>query len=50
MHPIGGIGNQAAVDDYVGFVKAARRGDALGWSVYDYNTTVSSGWPWLRGH
>ncbi len=50
VHPIGGIANQASTADYIGFVRAARRRDAIGWSVYDYNTTTSGSWPWLRGH
>jgi hypothetical protein len=50
VHPIGGIADQAAPADYIGFVRAAKRRDAIGWSVYDYNTTTSSSWPWLRGH
>ena len=49
VHPIGGIANQASTDDYRGFVRAAQRRDAIGWSVYDFNTTTSAVWPWLRG-
>ena len=49
VHPIGGIANQASTADYVGFVRAAKRRHAIGWSVYDFNTTTSSSWPWLRG-
>lgn len=49
VHPIGGIGNQALPEDYTGFVRAARERDAIGWSVYDYGTTVSPSWPSLRG-
>jgi hypothetical protein len=50
VHPIGGIANQASAADYIGFVRAAKQRDAIGWSVYDYNTTTSGSWPWLRGH
>ena len=49
VHPIGGIANQASTEDYIGFVRAAKRRDAIGWSVYDFNTTTSAVWPWLRG-
>jgi len=49
VHPIGGIANQASTEDYIGFVRAAQRRDAIGWSVYDFNTTTSAVWPWLRG-
>jgi hypothetical protein len=49
VHPIGGIANQASTEDYIGFVRAAKRRDAIGWSVYDFNTTTSASWPWLRG-
>ncbi len=48
-HPIGGIGAQATAGDYLGFVRAARRQHAIGWSVYDLVTTSSSAWPTLRG-
>jgi hypothetical protein len=49
VHTIGGIGDGATAADYDGFVKASREADALGWSVYDFNTVVSSAWPRLRG-
>ena len=49
VHPIGGIANQASTEDYIGFVRAAKRRGAIGWSVYDFNTTTSAVWPWLRG-
>ena len=49
VHPIGGIGDQATTGDYQGFVRAARRQHAVGWSIYDFVTTSSSAWPTLRG-
>jgi hypothetical protein len=49
VHPIGGIADTASTADYTGFVRAAKQRDAIGWSVYDYNTTTSGSWPWLRG-
>ena len=49
VHVIGGIGDQTKVVDTTGFVNAAKRRDAIGWSVYDYVTTSSSAWPRLRG-
>jgi hypothetical protein len=49
VHAIGGIADSALATDYAGFVRAARDGDAIGWSVYDFSTTASSAWPRLRG-
>jgi hypothetical protein len=49
VHAIGGIAESAQAKDYTGFVRAARDGDAIGWSVYDFSTTASSAWPRLRG-
>ena len=49
MHVIGGIGDLTTTDDYRAFVRVAKAVDAIGYSVYDYNTTFSSAWPWLRG-
>ncbi len=48
VHVIGGIANAATPRDYVGFVRAAKDRDAIGWSVYDFNTTTSSVWARLR--
>jgi hypothetical protein len=48
VHVIGGIANDAAPADYDGFVRAAKRGDAVGWSVYDFNTTTSAVWARLK--
>jgi hypothetical protein len=49
VHPIGGIADVASAGDYAGFVSAAKRRRAIGWSVYDYVTTSSSAWTRLRG-
>ena len=49
VHPVGGIADAVSPADIVGFVRAARRQDAIGWSVYDYATTTSGLWPRLRG-
>jgi hypothetical protein len=48
VHPIGGIADSVSTADVAGFVRAARRQDAIGWSVYDYATTTSGLWPRLR--
>jgi hypothetical protein len=48
VHPVGGIADHATPGDDLGFVTAAKRGGAIGWSVYDYVTTSSSAWPRLR--
>lgn len=49
VHPIGGIADTAAAKDYAGFVKAVRERHAIGYSVYDFNTTTSGVWARLRG-
>jgi hypothetical protein len=49
VHTIGGIGDGATAADYDGFVTASREADALGWSVYDFDTVATSAWPRLRG-
>jgi hypothetical protein len=48
VHPIGGIADQTTPADYEAFLRAARETKAVGYSVYDYNTTASSAWPVLR--
>lgn len=48
VHAIGGIADTAETKDYVGFVDAAVRRDAIGYSVYDFNTTTSAVWARLR--
>jgi hypothetical protein len=47
VHVVGGIADSTTTDDYRAFVRAARINRAVGYSVYDYNTTASSAWPWL---
>jgi hypothetical protein len=49
VHPIGGIGDRATIEDYQGFVAAANEQGAIGLSMYDFGTTVSEAWPILRG-
>ena len=36
-------------DDYLDLDRAARATKAVGWSIYDYATTWSWAWPYLRG-
>jgi hypothetical protein len=48
VHPIGGIADQTTPEDYVAFIRAARGQKAIGYSVYDFNTTASSAWTFLR--
>ena len=48
VHAVGGVADSAAAVDYDGFVRAARRRDVIGWSVYDFNTTTSAVWARLR--
>jgi hypothetical protein len=49
VHPIGGIADAVSSADVAGFVRAARRNDAIGWSLYDYATTPTPLWTRLRG-
>jgi hypothetical protein len=48
VHPIGGLGALSTPDDFADLVRAARRVDALGWSVYDADTTATTAWAVLR--
>jgi hypothetical protein len=48
VHAIGGLGNAAKAQDYVGFVRAARQQKAIGWSIYNYGVTPRSAWSRLR--
>lgn len=48
VHTIGGVADSAGPGDWEGFVRGAKRGDAIGWSVYDYATLSSASWPRLR--
>jgi hypothetical protein len=48
VHPIGGIADAVSPADVAGFVRAATRNDAIGWSLYDYATTPSPLWTRLR--
>jgi len=48
VHAIGGIADTAETADYIGFIKAAERRDAIGHSIYDFDTTTSAVWTRLR--
>ena len=48
VHLIGGLAEDSTPDDYLDMTRAAHATDALGWSVYDYATTGSWAWPYLR--
>jgi hypothetical protein len=48
VHAIGGIADSAETKDYQGFVRAARQSGAIGYSIYDFNTTTSGVWAQLR--
>ena len=48
VHPVGGIADTTTASDYERYLQAVRADKAIGWSVYDYNTTASSAWPRLR--
>jgi hypothetical protein len=49
VHPVGGLAADSTIEDYVGFVRANDRLDALGWSIYDVDTTFTPAWAYLRG-
>jgi hypothetical protein len=49
VHAIGGIGDAAQTKDYEGFVRAAKKDHAIGWSIYDYSTTARNAWRRLEG-
>jgi len=49
VHPVGGLAADSTIEDYVRFVRASERLDALGWSIYDVDTTFTPAWAYLRG-
>jgi hypothetical protein len=49
VHAIGGLGNAASIQDYAGFVRAARSQRAIGWSIYNYSVTPRKAWPRVGG-
>jgi hypothetical protein len=49
VHVIGGIADLTTTNDIVDLRAVARDTDAIGWSLYDYVTTGSAAWPYLRG-
>jgi hypothetical protein len=48
VHLIGGLAEDSTPDDYLDMTRAASATDALGWSIYDYATTGTWAWPYLR--
>ena len=48
VHLIGGLADLTTPADIQGFLRAVRRTDSVGWSVYDFATTSSAAWPYLR--
>lgn len=49
VHVIGGIAATTTANDIVDLRAAAKDTHAIGWSLYDYVTTGSAAWPYLRG-
>jgi hypothetical protein len=49
VHLIGGLAEESTPDDYLDMSRAATATGAVGWSIYDYATTGSWAWPYLRG-
>jgi len=48
VHLIGGIADLTTTQDLVDLRRAVRTTDSIGWSLYDYGTTSSAAWPYLR--
>jgi hypothetical protein len=48
IHVIGGVGGSSTADQYRRFAAAARRGSAVGISLYDFRITESAAWPLLK--
>jgi hypothetical protein len=49
VHVIGGIADLSTPDDYRALLRVAKATKAVGYSVYDFATTASSAWSYLRG-
>jgi hypothetical protein len=49
VHVIGGIADATTSADIVAIHAAVDDTHAIGWSLYDYVTTGSAAWPYLRG-
>jgi hypothetical protein len=49
VHPIGGLGTSTTPSDIQGLLRAVRRDHAVGWSIYDADTTATTAWRFLRG-
>ncbi|HEX9467127.1 MAG TPA: hypothetical protein VGA11_01840 [Acidimicrobiia bacterium] len=48
VHAIGGIADLTNAKDYEAFLRAVHDTKAIGYSVYDYGTTSSAAWTYLR--
>jgi hypothetical protein len=48
VHVIGGIADLATPEDYAAFVRAAAATKSVGYSMYDFRTTSSAAWAYLR--
>jgi hypothetical protein len=48
VHLIGGIADLTTPADIERFLEAVDRTGSVGWSMYDYVTTSSAAWPYLR--
>lgn len=48
VHDIGGVGNAVSAAEVRDFARAVEDSSAIGGSLYDYVTTSSSFWPYLR--
>jgi hypothetical protein len=49
VHPVGGLAESSTVQDYADFVRGSENLGAIGWSVYDVDTTSTPAWVYLRG-
>lgn len=48
VHDVGGLAEDSSRVDLEGFGRAVRKNRSIGWSIYDFDTTRSSHWEWLR--
>ena len=48
IHAIGGVGNDVSTSQVNAFVRATRDCGVTGASMYDFTTTVTGGWKYLR--
>jgi hypothetical protein len=48
IHAAGGVANRMEAEELRAFADAVADTGAIGWSLYDYETTLPRGWAALR--